>query len=283
MICDKCGAELKSGTRLCKKCGTLVVQKSSKEKPEKHINSKWILSGIAGIVVLVGVVSAIGGVMGSKNPHDSSTEAVKVSETMCPEETVQPTDDVQEVEDFDAEEQAEEEEPAEEQEEKVEPAEEQMEEEEPEEELEAETEAVAMSYLYSVRASSELSERGMTHSVERIYDGRLNQAWVEGAPGQGIGESVTFTFDNIYKFSGIKVYAGYQKTRDLYRKNSRPKKITFKFSDGSRCSVNLKDHYGMQNINFDKSIEADEVKIIIDSVYKGTKYTDTVISEVEWY
>ena len=75
----------------------------------------------------------------------------------------------------------------------------------------------------------------------------------------------------------------YQKTEDLYYKNSRPKKIKLTFSDGRSKSFKLKDYYGMQQIDFDEPIESDSVRVTIESVYKGKKYKDTVISEIEWY
>ena len=123
----------------------------------------------------------------------------------------------------------------------------------------------------------------MTHSADRICDGSLNDAWVEGAAGQGIGENVRFTFDDVYCFSGMRINAGYQKTEDLYYKNSRPKKIKLTFSDGRSKSFKLKDYYGMQQVDFDEPIESDSVRVTIESVYKGKKYKDTVISEIEWY
>lgn len=36
-------------------------------------------------------------------------------------------------------------------------------------------------------------------------------------------------------------------------------------------------------IKFDKPVNAKEVSVAIESVYKGNKYSDTVISELSWF
>ena len=123
----------------------------------------------------------------------------------------------------------------------------------------------------------------MVHSAEKICDGSLKNAWVEGAAGQGIGETVNFVFDARYSFSGMKINAGYQKTKELYYKNSRPKKLKITFSDNKSITVKLKDYYGIQKVDFREPIVSDQVTVTIESVYKGNKYKDTVISELEWY
>lgn len=137
--------------------------------------------------------------------------------------------------------------------------------------------------LQALQASSVLSERGMTHSAQRIWDGSLDKAWVEGADGQGIGESVLVKFNTKCLVKGIHLYAGYQKSESLYYKNSRPSKIGLEFSDGSYDTYELDDIYGKQTIQFPDSIVAKSFRIVIEDVYEGKKYSDTVISEIEIY
>ena len=54
----------------------------------------------------------------------------------------------------------------------------------------------SMSNVTYVSSTSSLSEYNMTHSPERVIDGDLSTAWVEGADGQGIGEAITLYFDS---------------------------------------------------------------------------------------
>ena len=136
--------------------------------------------------------------------------------------------------------------------------------------------------ITNIEASSSLTEDGVTHSPDRVCDGSLKKAWVEGADGQGIDEYIYFEFDDEYKIKSIDINAGYQKSKALYNKNSRPKKIRISFSDGSsECKV-LKDVYGKQKITFSDDIVTDSIKLEILSVYEGSKYDDTVISEIDF-
>ena len=132
-------------------------------------------------------------------------------------------------------------------------------------------------------ASSELSERNMTHTASRILDGVLSNAWVEGIAGQGIGETVTITFDKTYKIEGFDIYAGYHKSKDLYLKNSRPKELKISFSDGTSEKYELKDIMEKQGIVFSNPHETSFITIEILSVFSGSKYEDTVISEIIIY
>lgn len=282
MFCEKCGTEIPDNAKFCEKCGALVEPELQEHKEEVS-HKKWILGGIIGGIAVVAVVVVLlfaTGVLGGKEETvqtsngmqsgigesetaqqqaDTPVETVAEEPTATPMITPNPTIDSESaaesavtdgIDTF---------------------------------ESNVEIPDVSMEYLQSVAATSELSERNMIHSAERICDGKLKNAWVEGVSGQGIGEEVTFVFDNSYSFSGMKINAGYQKSKELYYKNSRPKKMKITFSDGSSITVKLKDYYGVQNINFDNRVVADQVTVTIESVYKGNKYKDMVISELEWY
>ena len=134
-----------------------------------------------------------------------------------------------------------------------------------------------------ITASSALSEYGMTHSGSRIMDGDVSTAWVEGVDGYGIGEQISFVFDDEYELNGFKINAGYQKNEDIYKKNSRPEEIYIKFSDGSGAKIPLEDINGVQDIKFGSGIVTEYIIITINSVYEGNKYEDTVISEILFY
>ena len=144
---------------------------------------------------------------------------------------------------------------------------------------------ISMDAVAAVDATSYLiqSSYSLYHTPDRMMDGDLSTAWVEGASGDGIGESVTFTFDGTYLVSGFQIYAGYQKSDALYEKNSRPADLTVTFSNGDEAAVTLADESGSQYIAFDAPVETSSVTLTIDSVYSGSKYEDTVISEIAFY
>ena len=62
---------------------------------------------------------------------------------------------------------------------------------------------ISMDAVTAVDATSYLiqSSYSLYHTPDRMMDGDLSTAWVEGASGDGIGESVTFTFDGTYPVS----------------------------------------------------------------------------------
>ena len=134
-------------------------------------------------------------------------------------------------------------------------------------------------------ASSYLEESAynIVHMPGKAIDGDLTTGWVEGVSGQGIGETITVYFDGAYLVSGIEIYAGYQKSDDLYHKNSRPKEVYIAFSDGSGESHILNDVNNVQNIQFIDSVITESISLRIDSVYPGNKYEDTVITEISPY
>lgn len=144
---------------------------------------------------------------------------------------------------------------------------------------------VSMSELVSATASSYLSEPNLNlyHTPDRTVDGSLSTAWVEGLDGDGLGESITFTFDRTCLFSGMWINAGYQKSENLYRMNNRPATLTLTFSDGTEQTVSLQDVNGRQDIPFSFPVEAESVQLTITSVYAGNTYADTVISEISFY
>ena len=147
------------------------------------------------------------------------------------------------------------------------------------------TPAVSMDMVASIYASSYLSEPdlNLNHTPERTVDGDLSTGWVEGVAGTGTGESITFEFNSTCLISGIHINAGYQKSEDLYNLNARPASLTATFSDGTQQILNLQDVNSMQNISFSVPVETKSITLVISSVYSGTSYEDTVISELSFY
>jgi hypothetical protein len=78
---------------------------------------------------------------------------------------------------------------------------------------------------------------------------------------------------------------GYTKSHpkygNLFRLNNRVKGVQLEFSDGSSVQFTFTDDERMQYINLDPPVRSQYVKITIKSIYRGTKWNDTLISEVE--
>ena len=95
---------------------------------------------------------------------------------------------------------------------------------------------------------------------------------------------LTFRFLGTYQVSGLRICAGYQKNDYVYYNNSRPETISVEFSDGSVENYSLADVYDQEQVvTFSTPKETSYIRIIINSVYPGTKYEDTCISEIKLF
>lgn len=148
--------------------------------------------------------------------------------------------------------------------------------------VEAPVPAVSADHIYDVYASSVLVEPACTHSADRIIDGQMRTAWVEGAEGQGYGESVTIEFDSICAVSQISIASGYQLDETRYTINSRPKQLELIFSNGDSVILSLEDTMGIQNFTFIEPVETEFVTFVILDVYPGSLCEDTCITDVSF-
>ena len=138
---------------------------------------------------------------------------------------------------------------------------------------------ICMSAIIQVYSSSSLAEYGMVHSPDRLIDGDVTKGWAEGVAGIGSGEWVRFDFDGKYKISGITISQGFQESRDMFIKNARPSHLKI-ICDGHSEDLYLKDEMSPQTFPLNKVAYSDYIIIKIIDAYKGTKYDDTVISEI---
>ncbi len=125
-----------------------------------------------------------------------------------------------------------------------------------------------------------------------LFDGEMTTAWVEGAPGNGVGTTldlrVQATADGPPRADAVRIAAGYFKP-GLYEPNSRVKELTLSFyasSDASDpalvVSAELEDRQEVQEIDLGISIEFTRVTLTIAAVYPGSSYQDTAISELSF-
>lgn len=119
---------------------------------------------------------------------------------------------------------------------------------------------------------------GNTYGPANLVDEDLRTAWVEGVGGQGEGESITVDLGGPQQVSGIQLMNGYHKNARIFAVNSRVRSAIVRFSNGSWREVRLKDAPGVQELRF-SPVEATWVQFEIRSVYPGSKYKDTAITE----
>ena len=272
MYCNKCGNEINDNERFCKYCGAPIQKVNGQAEFESmdvpiqkqtRKTLKWFLL-VPVFILIIAVGVAIAWTIGNKqNTSTDDQDDWKVVE----DEESQKTEIASEIET------------------ETIPTEEEAQE-KPQEVISDESEQVEipeirMRDVKDVSASSYLSEKNIKHVPDRIMDGDTTTAWVEGVEGNGEGESITFTFGDLYVVSDIKIWNGYQKSEDLYYKNARTSELELEFSDGSTERISLQDMAsGFQEFALERHVTS-YVRGKIVSAYDGSKYEDTVISEME--
>ena len=171
-------------------------------------------------------------------------------------------------------------------------------------------------YLYSNEAPKAADRYASSHlekyPATNLSDNNLTTAWADGVDGAGVGEIVVVA----YPSDIIWIWSGYGKSQQIFSANNRPAKIKVHIL-GTYChdctrfvcttsnlnvlaakEYTLKDLNGFQSITLPKVKMKDNtesdcpgrpndpeqyhmfVAIEILSVYKGTKYNDTCITEI---
>lgn len=273
MYCNKCGNEINDNERFCKFCGASVEEMDEptehgelNELSQKRAKKKLkcfmlILAMVLVLVIAMEIVLLMNDGQSDSTDNQDDWKVVEDEESQTTEketasEIVTENSSTEETQ--------------EKQKENI--SNEQEKDKAPE---------VRMRDVEDVTASSYLSEKNIKHVPDLIMDGDTTTAWVEGVDGNGEGESITFTFGDLYAVSDIKIWNGYQKSEDLYYKNARPAELELEFSDGSTERISLQDtSSGFQEFALERHVTS-YVKVKIISTYEGSKYEDTVISEIE--
>lgn len=131
-------------------------------------------------------------------------------------------------------------------------------------------------------ASSVLEPDGnVTYEPERTLDGEPATAWNDGVDGDPAGAWLEYTFASPVRIARIEIVNGYDKTvddLDLFDANARVRDVTIE-TDESSTDVQLDDSREPQSIDGPDE-PACRVRLLIDSVYEGTRFEDVAVSEI---
>ena len=123
------------------------------------------------------------------------------------------------------------------------------------------------------------------YGAGNLTDGTY-RSWVEGAEGNGIGESFTVEFMLPVKLYGFYLRNGFGQLDHFY-KNGRVKTFEIVLDDAASGElVHIEDEYIRGSYYFTSIfktrdfIECSKVTFIIRDIYPGTEFTDTCISEI---
>jgi hypothetical protein len=129
--------------------------------------------------------------------------------------------------------------------------------------------------------SSALASQGRnSYRAANLIDGNPATAWVEARSDDGIGEWIVIDFTQPRSIAGIELQNGYAKNTDIYGKNGRVREIEINLSNGQTLLHTLSDSATAQTIPVSSADGVSWLQIKILSVYPGSKYRDTAISEL---
>lgn len=159
------------------------------------------------------------------------------------------------------------------------------------------------SYINEISATSTLAPQGSnSYEASNLGNGKRENAWVEGAEGYGIGESVTivrnyshggdavgfvdYGYDSFF-FPTLCIVNGMAKNETAWKNNSRVKSLKLYFNDEYVATLELEDSMKPQFISLSglhlsaRDKEDSTFRFEIAEVYPGDKYEDTALTGIE--
>lgn len=132
--------------------------------------------------------------------------------------------------------------------------------------------------------SSNVVQKGskIDNSAWSAFDGDTITSWQEGRDGDGIGEFIGIGFDRTYQVKVITVLLGNHRSAELYVKNNTPRTLTFQVG-GQEFQATFPNEMQRFALEFSQPVEASDIRITVNDVYRGTVYADASIAEVEVY
>ncbi|MCX8093386.1 MAG: hypothetical protein N3E50_04390 [Candidatus Goldbacteria bacterium] len=148
--------------------------------------------------------------------------------------------------------------------------------------------------VYNINTSSSKKD----FDARNIKDNCANTAWIDNGKNEGIGENITFTFEEItfapvyekkyraIEVNEIKILNGFCKDEDTWQKYNRVKKLKLLLNNQLKYHINLRDSKNWQSIKLPVPItikSGDKIKLEIVDIYpeiRNARITNTAISEI---
>lgn len=139
---------------------------------------------------------------------------------------------------------------------------------------------------YRAQASSSLPpHKELTYEPENLQDLDSNTAWIEGVPGDGLGEHITLSLPQPARVTRIGIVSGYGKSLQAYENNGRPSRLGVSVDGGPETLVEIPDEWLKNELfYFDlpgTGAPVGQIKLTLRGVYPGKKDQDTAISSIE--
>ena len=141
---------------------------------------------------------------------------------------------------------------------------------------------VAPEYIKGKINTSTNLKPALAYGGDNLMDGRKEFGWAEGAKGVGVGETVTFSFEEEVEIDRLKLWNGYQRSPSHFSGNGRVKTFSFGLKGQTPVDYSVKDSQQPEEINLASPVKGREFILTIKDIYRGTKYEDLVISEIHF-
>lgn len=142
---------------------------------------------------------------------------------------------------------------------------------------------------YKITSSDYLQENNkITYLAENVHDFNLLTAWVPNTASGTIGKKVNFYFKPFTpRVTEISIWNGYIKTTDLWTANARVAKLKLYINGVPTAILALEDVTNTQTFKINPIQSTDSSKDLIftmeiTEIYKGTRYNDVAISEINF-
>jgi hypothetical protein len=139
--------------------------------------------------------------------------------------------------------------------------------------------AAAAAAIVEIKASSTLAHKDNKYALIHLVDGNPDTSWVEGVEGDGVGEKVTIILSNKARLKRFRIRNGYWEEK-YWSMNNRVRDLMLVGDNGISFTQTLEDIPDEQAIILPEEWETGEITFIIQSVYPGSKWQDTAITEI---
>lgn len=137
--------------------------------------------------------------------------------------------------------------------------------------------------VVSITASSQLDihTREKRYAPTNILDGKVNTVWAEGVAGDGVGEWIYLEAEYGCSVDTVVLYPGFFKA-GYFQKNARPRKIKLSIGFKERI-IEIPDKMERVVVKLGGSVPLTQMKLTVLEVYRGSRWRDLCISEMEFY
>jgi hypothetical protein len=143
--------------------------------------------------------------------------------------------------------------------------------------------------MYKVSSGSWLKGTdNATYKPENIHDFNLFTAWVPDTVNGPIGKQINFYFKPLSpRVNEIMIYNGYIKNSYLFKSNARVKKFKLYINNVYYATLELADTTAQQSFKIPptrSNVKNKDLTLTFEiaEIYKGEKYTDVAVSEINF-